>query len=214
MKLYYNPLSSYSQKAMIAFYEKGVAFDPIVVNLMTPEGIAEYASVYPLKKIPMLKVNDDRMVPESSTIIEYLQDEHPQGTQLIPQGVAEARQVRMMDRMCDLYLNDPVVSLLFNRLGFRQLNEADIAKSSGYISHTLEQLDKRLGTQDWLCGDFSMADCAAIPALYYAQMVAPLSDYPNVVRYFERARQRPSYARVMAEFVPIWEGMMAQGEKK
>ena len=76
---------------------------------------------------------------------------------------------------------------------------------------TFEHLDARLASQDWLCGEFSMADCAAIPALFYCQMVAPFSDYQNIVRYYERARQRPSYARVMAEFVPIWEGMMAQG---
>lgn len=213
MKLYYNPLSTYSQKAMIAFYEKEVAFEPELVNLMSPEGKAAYAQIYPIGKIPLLKPSDDYMIPESTIIIEYLEGHHATGTRLIPDGVDAARQVRFMDRMADLYLNNPTITLLFERLGFRKHSEDEVAAASAHLRSTFAHFDKRLANQDWLCGEFSMADCAAIPALFYCQLVAPIADYPNLVRYYERARQRPSYARVMAEFVPIWEGMMAQGAK-
>ncbi len=211
MKLHYNPLSTYSQKALIAFHEKGVPFEPALVNLMSPEGRAAYEAIYPLGKIPLLDAGAGHLVPESSIIIEYLENHFPkQGTRLIPDGADAARQVRFMDRMNDLYLNNPIVTLLFEKLGFRKHTEDALATAGKHLRFSYERLDKRLATQDWMCGEFSMADCAAIPPLYYATLAAPFTDYPNLRRYAERARQRPSYARVMAEFVPIWEGMQAK----
>jgi glutathione S-transferase len=213
MKFYYNPLSTYAQKALIALYEKQVKFEPIVVNLMTPEGKAEYEKVYPIGKVPLLKPSDDHMIPESTIIIEYLDGHYPNGTRLIPAGTDEARKVRFMDRMADLYLNDPATTLMFQKFGFRQSSEDELARATKYVRLSYENFDKRLANQDWLCGEFSMADCAAIPSLFYCKGIAPFSDYRNIVSYYERAKQRPSYAKVMAEFVPIWESMQAQHAK-
>jgi glutathione S-transferase len=210
MKLYYNPLSTYSQKVLIALYEKQVDCELVHVNLTTPEGRAEYEQVYPIGKVPLLNPGDDYMVPESTIIIEYLEGHYPTGTRLIPEGVDAARQVRFMDRMSDLYLNNPCATLLFERLGFSKHGEAELAQAGKYLRISYEQIDKRLANQDWLCGEFSMADCAAIPAFFYGQIVASYADYPNIVRYYERAQQRPSYARVRAEFVPIWDSMLSQ----
>ena len=212
MKLYYNPLSTYGQKALIALYEKNVAFEPMLVRPMDPEGRAAYEAIYPIGKIPLLVAGDDHKIPESTIIIEYLEGHYPnQGTKLIIDGIDAARQVRFMDRMSDLYLNDPTGKLVFEKLGLAKHTEDDLASAAKYLHITFDHLDQRLANQDWLCGStFTMADCATIPPLFYAQIVAPFSDHANIVRYFERAKQRPSYARVMAEFLPIWEGMLAQ----
>lgn len=214
MKLYYNPLSTYSQKALIAFHEKNVSFEPVIVNLMTPEGRSAFEAIYPLGKIPLLVADDGHMVPESTIIIEYLEGKYPkQGMRLIPDGIDAARQVRFMDRMSDLYVNDPIVMLLFEKFGFRKHTESDLATATKQLRISFAHFDKRLANQEWLCGsEFTMADCAAIPALYYAHVCAPFSDYGNLVRYHQRAKLRPSYARVMAEFVPIWEGMLRAGK--
>lgn len=211
MKLYYNPLSTYSQKVLIAFNEKGLAFEPHVVKLFDPAARAAYEEVYPVGKLPYLQAAGDHAVPESTSIIEYLEDEFPDAPRLVPPaGGKAARQVRFMDRMADFYLNDPVVALLFKKLGMRPLDDAGEARARKHVAMTYAHLDQRLADQPWICGaDFSMADCAAIPPLYYAQLAAPFDAHPNVARYFERAKQRPSYARVMDEFVPIWEGMQA-----
>jgi len=151
------------------------------------------------------------MVPESTTILEYLEDKFPKTPRLIPSGADAARQVRFMDRMADLYFNDPVVELLFQKLGFRAEDEEKAARSRKYIGISYEHYNKRLGNQAWMCGDtFSMADCAVIPALFYAQFVLPFDAHPNVLGYWGRAQSRPSYAKVRAEFEPIWNGMMAQ----
>jgi glutathione S-transferase len=210
MKLYYSPLSTYSQKAMIAFNEKGIAYEPQLVDLFSAEGRAAYAKINPLGKVPFFKPSDDWEVPESTSIIEYLEDKFPNTPRLIPAGGGDAaRQVRFMDRMSDFYLNNPIVDLLFQKLGFRAKDDDKAAKMRGYATMTYEHLDKRLANQPWLCGEsFTMADCAAIPPLFYAQTALPFDAYPNLVAYFQRAQQRPSYAKVRAEFEPIWQGMM------
>jgi glutathione S-transferase len=212
MKLYYNPLSTYSQKVLIAFNEKGLAYEPEIVNLMSPDSRAAYEKVNPICKVPFLKASGDWVVPESTTIIEYLEDKFPKTPRLIPAaGGDAARQVRFMDRMADLYFNDPIVELLFQKLGFRAQDEERAARSRKYIGISYEHFDKRLKAQTWMCGDtFSMADCAAIPALFYAQVVSPFDGHVNVLAYWRRAQQRPSYAKVKAEFEPIWNDRMAQ----
>lgn len=215
MKLYYNPLSTYSQKALIAFYEKGIAFEPEVVNLMSDDARKAYEQVYPLGKVPFLKASDDWSVPESTIIIEYLDDRFPDTPRLIPAEREAARQVRFMDRMCDWYVDEPVSELLFQKIGFRPVDEARAAKANKQLGVAFGYIEQRLASQDWLCASgFSMADCALIPSLFYAQFAAPFTDRPAIQRYWARAQQRPSYQKVMAEFVPIWEGLMKANQPK
>jgi glutathione S-transferase len=212
MKLYYNPLSTYSQKVLIAFNEKGIAYTPEIVDLMSPDARAAYEKVNAIGKVPFVVADDGRPVPESTIIIQFLEDRFPNSTRLIPAGDSEAaRQVRFLDRMADLYYNDQVVELQFQHLGMRPKDEDRAARARKYINLNYGHWDARLAKQPWLCGEsFSLADCAAIPVLYYAQAVAPFSDYPQVVAYWQRAQERPSYAKVKAEFEPIWKAMQAQ----
>jgi glutathione S-transferase len=215
MKLYYAPISTYSQKALIALYEKGIAFQPEHVDLTSPEARAAYEAVYPLGKVPFLVADDGWSVPASTIIIEFLEDRFPDTPRLIPAEREAARQVRFVDRMCDLYINDPVVELLFQKIGFRPADEKRAARANKQIAINYGYLDQRLANQEWVCGSaFSMADCALIPPLFYAQFSAPFSDRPALMRYWERAQKRPSYQRVMAEFVPIWEGLMKAAQSK
>jgi glutathione S-transferase len=210
MKLYYNPLSTYSQKVLIAFNEKGLSYEPEVVDLFSADSRAAYLKVNPLGKVPFLKPSADWDVPESTSIIEFLEDKFPSAPRLIPPAGGEAaRQVRFIDRVCDLYLNDPVVELLFQKVGFRPKDDERSERMRRYATLTYEHFERRLSGQQWLCGSaFTMADCAAIPTLFYAPAVLPYDAYPNLVAYFQRARERPSYAKVRAEFEPIWNGLM------
>ena len=212
MKLYYYPLSTYSQKVMIAFNEKGISYEPQAVDLMSPEARAAYEKIYPLGKVPFCKPTEDWQVPESTSIIEYLEDKFPNTPRLIPAaGGDAARMVRFVDRQADLHLNDPVVELLFQKLGLRTRDEEKAARARKQIGFIYEHFNKALAKQQWLCGEtFTMADCSAIPPLYYAQTVMPFDAYPNIVAYWQRALKRPSYTKVRAEFEPIWKGMMTQ----
>jgi len=207
MKLYYHPLSMYSQKVMIAFNEKGIAYEPKVVDVMSPEGHAAYEKIYPIGKVPFLKPTDDYQVPESTSIIEYLEDKFPNTTRLIPAGGGDAaRFVRFFDRQCDFYLNEPVGELVDQRLGWHPKDNDKAARARKLLAHTLGLLDRRLASRTWICGnEFTMADCAAVPPLFFAQTFMPFDKYPNVEAYWQRAQKRPSYARVKAEFEPIWQ---------
>lgn len=212
MKLYYSPLSTYSQKVLIALYEKGIPFTPEFVNLSDPQARAAYERINATGKVPFLQATVDWQVPESTSIIEYLEDRFPHTPSLIPKAGGEAaRLVRFIDRMADLYYNDAVTELLFQQLGFRAKDDERAARARKHIAMTYAHWDRRLAAQPWLCGaDFSMADCAAIPPMHYAQMVAPFAAHANVLAYWQRALERPSYMRVRAEFEPILQRMMAE----
>ena len=212
MQLYYIPLSTFSQKVMIAFNEKGIAYSPEVVDLGSPEGRAAYEKIYPIGKVPFLKPTPDWLVPESTSIIEYLEDKFPDTPRLIPVDDADAaRQVRFMDRLSDLYFNEPIIELLLQQIGLRSRDAAGEERARKYIAVTYSHWEQRLASRSWMCGEqFTMADCAAIPAMFYAQTVAPFSAHTNIVAYWQRAQRRPSYEKVRAEFEPIWQKRMAQ----
>ncbi|MDH3281130.1 MAG: glutathione S-transferase family protein [Gammaproteobacteria bacterium] len=114
MKLYYHPMSTYSQKVLIAFHEKDIEFKPAIVQLMNPEAREQYRKIYPMGKVPMLMVEGDHMIPESSTIIEYL--DGLAGSTLIPAEPERARKTRFKERMFDFYLADSLAALFFEGL--------------------------------------------------------------------------------------------------
>ncbi len=204
MKLYYAPISTFSQKVLLAFYEKGVEFKPEIVNLMDPEERAKYRELYPIGKIPLLFPTEDHMIAESTIIIEYLENNFQQGPQLISSDPAQARQTRFMDRMNDLYLNKPIFTMLF--ADGKPETEREDAKR--YLDSSYHYMNSRLESNSWLMGEnFSMADCAAIPPLFYAQKAYPFKDYLHITSYFERAKKRESFQRVLADALPILEKM-------
>lgn len=210
MKLYYHPLSTYSQKVLTALYEKEVDFDGELINPTDAAVREEFRKTYPLGKIPLLVRDDEGLVPESSIIIEYLDTHFDTGTQLIPDDADEARRVRFTDRIVDLYLNDTIVTLLFQ--GRKPEDEQDPARTEAARFRAgvmYEYLDKSLKDSDWLMGDFSMADCAAAPALLYAANVLPFDEHDAIVAYWERLAARPSYKRVLSEAQPHLEAFHA-----
>ncbi|MEM7468369.1 MAG: glutathione S-transferase family protein [Pseudomonadota bacterium] len=203
MKLYYFPPSTYSQKVLIAFEEKHAKFDHEVVNLFDDETRNKYRELYPLGKIPLLQRADGWMIPESSIIIEFLDAEFTEGHQLIPTDVDSARQTRFMDRMNDLYLNDPIATLLFESWKPADQRDQDkIAAAEANISIIYQYMNKNLEGKDWLVNEFSMADCAAAAPLYYAQQVFPFENYKEIERYWRNLVARESVANVFEQARP------------
>jgi glutathione S-transferase len=203
MKLYYHPLSTYAQKTMIALYEKGVEFEKEIVNLMDPDARKKYREeVYPLGKIPCLELDDGHMVPESSIIIEYI--DSLTGPLLISGDADETRRIRFKDRMFDQYLNEAVATLLFQ--GMKATSDQDperIEKAKFNLATMYGFMEQEFGDQPFANGDeFRMSDCAAAPALFYAEQHAPFAEHPNIVAYYERLKSRPSVQRTQEEALP------------
>jgi glutathione S-transferase len=204
MDLYFAYLSTYSQKALIGLYEKGVDFTPHMVDLSNEEAKAKFREMYPLGKVPLLVRDDGRMIPESTIILEYIDTAFDQEPVLIPRDPELGRRVRFMDRMCDLYLNDPVVSLIFESWKPEaEQNQELIQKSSEKIGIMYRFMDDQLGQSEFLAGEqFSMADCAAMPVLFYANSFAPFGGFDNINRYWEQVSQRPAFQRLKQEAEP------------
>ena len=210
MKLYFHPISSYSQKVLIAFYEKDIDFEPEIVQLMNPDARKAFKEIYPLGKVPCLVLDDGHLIPESSIIIEYIDQ---LGEPALIRGDAEAmRQIRFKDRMLDLYLNETVVTLLFQGMKpEEQRDQERIDRARFQISTIYDFMEHELGKQAFAAGDsFTMADCAATPALFYAQQTAPFDDYENIYAYWDRLNSRPSVQRVQEEAAPALAAFMDQ----
>ena len=204
MKLYYNIMSTYSQKVLIALYEKGIEFEKSVVNLMDPAGKAAYEEVYELGKIPLLIGENERMVPESSIICEYLEQTFPQSPSLFPAEPTACREARFKDRMCDLYLNDAIANLWFESRKPADKKDSElIAKSEKNLDFMYARMDGFLADNAYIAGDeFTIADCSAVAAMFYAQNMYPFADYANIAAYYERCKQRQSYQQVLEELLP------------
>jgi glutathione S-transferase len=210
MKLYYHPLSTYSQKVLIALYEKGLDFEGEIVSLMNPEARDKYREVYPMGKVPCLQLEDGHIIPESSIIIEYL-DPLAEPT-LIKGDADEMRRIRFKDRMFDLYLNDAVGTLFFQNMKPESERDPErIEKSKFNIATMYNFMENEFGKQPYANGEeFLMSDCAAAPALFYAERVAPFAEHKNISAYWERLKSRPSIQRTHEEAAPILAKMAKQ----
>ena len=206
LKLYFHPLSSFCQKALIALYENDTPFEPQMVDLMGEQGRAEYLKLWPIGKMPILRDEArNRMIPETSIIIEYLQRFYPGRTAFVPDEVEQALHVRLRDRFFDLYVNDPMQKIVGDKLRPEGRNDpAGVAQAKSLLEVSYGLVDKEMASKTWACGeDFSMADCAAAPSLFYAEKVLPFRDqYKHLAAYFDRLLQRPSYARALREAEP------------
>ena len=207
LTLHYHPLSSFCHKALIALYETGVAFTPKSVNLGDPEERAAFAAVWPMAKFPVIEdAARGETVPEATIIIEYLDRHYPGPARLIPADPDRARQTRLIDRVLDLYVHANMQKVVGDRLrpeGGKDPLGVENARREMSIGYDI--VARALGDQTWLMGDaFTLADCAAAPALDYAQRVHPYSDtHPTLAAYYRRLSARPSYARVLTEAEPF-----------
>ena len=208
LMLYYHPLSSFCHKVLIALYEKDLAFDPQLVDLGDTQQRDAFRRLWPIGKFPVLKVETrGETIPESTIIIEYLEQHHPGTTGLLPQEPELALRTRMLDRFIDLYIHLPMQRIVGDRLRPEERRDPyGVGEARQMLGTALGILDQDMRSRKWANdSDFSLADCAAAPALFYADKVMPLaSQHPNVAGYLQRLMQRPSYARVLAEAQPYF----------
>lgn len=208
LTLHFHPLASYCHKALIAFYENDVAFTPNLVDLSKDTQRAALLKLWPIGKFPVLC--DDarsRTVPESTVIIEYLDRYYPGTTRFIPADLELAWQTRLRDRFYDLYVHEPMQKIVGDRMrpeGRKDPQGVEEAKARLRTAYGM--IERQMATHTWAMGEpFGLADCAAAPALFYANEVLPFDEaYRNLAAYFDRLKARPSYARVLKEAEPYF----------
>ncbi len=203
--LYAHPFASYCWKVLVALYENNTAFTYRSVGPDDPEAAVELESLWPLKKFPVL-VDEGQPVIESSIIIEYLAMHYPGPARLIPPNAEAALEVRFLDRYFDNYIMTPMSKIVTNQLRREDqrdpcgVDEARVALDTAY-----RWLDALMAQRTWAAGeDFTLADCAAAPSLFYADWAHSIGrSFRHVRSYRSRLLARPSVARTVDEARPF-----------
>jgi glutathione S-transferase len=201
LALYGHPFSSYTQKVLVALYENDTPFEFRCLGPDTPQHAAQWLQRWPLRKFPLL-VDGERNVVETSIIIEYLHLTHPGPVRLLPDDPLAALDVRFMDRYFDLHVMNMVQHAVNGALTGDAVKRADaLATATEKLELAYAWLESHLAGRTWAAGDtFSLAECAAAPALFYADWTHPIGPrYPTLRAYRARLLARPSFARAVDE---------------
>jgi glutathione S-transferase len=208
LKFYFHPLASFCWKPLIALYENGTPFEPIIVDLMDEKSAASFRAVWPMGKFPVLRDEArDCTVAESTTVVEYLDGNFPGATRFVPEDPDDAWRTRMWDRLFDNYVHLPMQKIVLDRL--RPEDRRDpfgVEQARTELREIYPLIERDLGTKTWMTGKaFTLADCAAAPALFYADTVQPIgAAQRNLSVYLDRLMARPSFARVLEEAEPYF----------
>jgi len=208
LTLYLHPLASFCHKVLIALYENEVAFTPQMVDFSDLGSAAALLDRWPVGKIPVLHDSaTGQTVPETSIIIEYLQDRYPSPVRLLPNDAETALDVRLWDRFYDLYVSVPMQKIVTDRIRPAGSNDPHgVAEARALLQQAYGMIEVRMTGREWAAGDaFSLADCAALPGLFFAGIVEPFgADRPALVAYFERLLARPAVQRTLREAQPYF----------
>lgn len=208
LTLYLHPLASFCHKVLIALYENDIPFEANLVDFSNPGSAAAHIERWPVGKIPVLHDSVGNMVvAETSIIIEYLQQRYPGHVPLIPDDASLQLNVRLWDRFFDLYVSVPMQKIVGDRIRPEGATDPHgVAEAHATLETAYGMIEGQLYSAQWSCGEaFTMADCSALPALFFATIVHPIGDDRPMLRdYLERLLARPSVRRVLSEAQPYF----------
>ena len=201
LTLYVHPFSSFSWKALIPLWADGTPFTYKNVDPSNPGVMDELKSHWPLGKFPTL-VDDGEVIPEATCIVEHLQAKHPGPNVWIPDG-DEGRRVRLLDRFFDLHIQGNMQPSV-NHAIWPDGEGLAAARGRDALQVAYDWLEANLPDAEWAAGDrFTLADCAAAPALFYADWVVPIGDArPRLAAYRARLLAHPAVSRAVEEARP------------
>jgi glutathione S-transferase len=206
LTLHFHPFSSYCQKVLIALYEAGTPFEKHVVDLGDPASASAFRALWPMGRFPVL-VDDGRgaTIPESSIIIEYLDEHYLGAARMLPDDAELRLRVRLLDRFVDSFVMTPMQKIVGDHIRPVEVRDPrGVGEARDLLARAYGWLENELAGRTWAAGDaFTMADCSAAPALFYADLLAPVDAFPNVAAYLGRLRARPSFARAVDEARPF-----------
>jgi glutathione S-transferase len=208
IELYFHPLASFCWKPLIALFEHATVFVPRVVDLMKDQERTEFLKLSPHGKFPVIRDTErGKTILESSIIIEYLEQYHPGAIALLPRDPDRARDTRYWDRYYDSYVQEPMQKIVADRLRPKEHKDPyGVEQAKAQLETAYAVVDTEMRDKTWAIGDeFTMADCAAAPALFYANKVLPFgAGHAVTAAYLDRLQARPSFARVLHEATPYF----------
>jgi glutathione S-transferase len=199
LQLFGHPFSSYTQKVLIPLWADGTEFEYRMLEQEYPENFVELKRHSPFGQFPLL-VDNAEAVFESTPIIEHLQAHHPGPNRWIPDGEA-GRRVRYLDRFFDLYVMTNMQTPVANALRPEDARDPyGVARALERLNIAYDWLETNLSDQ-WAAGEqFTLADCAAAPSLFYADWVEEIgAARPRLKAYRRRLLAHPAVARAVEE---------------
>jgi glutathione S-transferase len=199
LKVHAHPLSSYCWKVFVALDEAGLTYELVHIDLADPEVGARFRRISPFGMMPVLEdLAKGVTTPEATVIIQHLARSYPSAAHLVPTG-DDALDVAFWDRVFDLHVQNHLQRVVGDRLRTPETRDPfGVAQAKAALSRAYEVVEERMAGREWVAGGFTMADCAACPALHYANKVVPIAEaFPNTVAYLARLEARPSFARVL-----------------
>jgi len=204
MKLYSAPLSPFAARVRLSIYRKGLDID-----IVPPPGDGlkseTFLSLNPMGQVPTLLLDDGKAIPESATIVEYLEDAFPTPS-LRPADPADLARARLFFRLPDIYAENAPRILLGMRDPARR-DPAVVEKSMAALHRALSYIDHFIDPGPWAVGDApSIADSALVPVLNAVGLVGMVYGQPNLIDGYKRlsaywavAKTDPVHARVIGE---------------
>jgi glutathione S-transferase len=206
LTLYFHPFSSFCQKVLIALYENATPFQPRIIDLSDSNSRVQLERLWPVAKFPVLRDEARQVtVPETSLIIEYLARHYPGPVELVPADPDAALPVQIWDRFFDNYVHVPMQKAMLDRFRPEGANDPHgVTEAKDALRKAYAIIEAELGSGDWIAGNsFTLADCAAAPALFYSNLVQPFAEQGQLSAYFSRLMARPSFARAVDEARPF-----------
>lgn len=208
--LYSADISPFAQRVVMQLEHKGISF----TQEHPPGGFGseEYGRINPIRKLPVIRVGETNL-PESQVICDYLEEAHPEPA-LLPAEPLERAKVRLIARIVDLYIMNPMMPL-FQNLSRKTRDQAVVERALDSIKAGLSHLDHWIRPGPYACGDaLSLADLAAAPVLrYVAQyppvfgMEDPFAQRANVAAYYARCREEALIDRALSRIEAGWDAM-------
>ena len=208
MLLYSGLLSLFSRKVEIVLAEKNLAFERVMVPFSQTKGyVPKHPAVLaanPKGQVPVL-IDGDITLYDSTVIAEYLEDKYPSPS-LFPREPQARARCRLLELEADEVLLVPVRALLFRSevpgpdTARRAEQERAARKAEDVILENYAMLAAKLGTQDYFCGTFSVADIATFMNIHHGLRLGapPPSSHQNLSAWHARLAKRPSFATVIA----------------
>jgi len=209
MKIYYHPISTTSRMLMLFAAETGLQAELQVIDLFKGEHMQPaYAALNPSCMVPMLEDGDFRLT-ESSAILKYLAEKAASPT--YPADLRKRAKINeMMDWLNTQFYRDYGYGLVYPQL-FPHLRRATDDQHAGVVAWGKEKsqgwlkiLDEKLigPARPYLCGsEVSIADFFGAPMLTLGELVhCNFAAYPNISRWLDNMKKRPSWAKVNEAF--------------
>jgi len=207
LQLFAHPFSSYCWKVLIPLYADGTPFEYRHIENGHPDEPTNAAILLahsPFGQFPLL-IDDGRAIFESTPIIDHLALHHPGPNRWIPDADAGLR-TRMLDRLFDLHVMAHMQKIVGDALKPQEArDDFGTAHARQRLNIAYDWLDAKLDAAPYALGDpFTLADCAAAPALFYSDWVEQIGpSRPRLAAYRDRLMAHPAVARVVDEARPF-----------